>query len=64
MIRLINDSGVLGKKISSLDNVSFATMIEAIHEVQNNLGITGTTAKEAATTIEGSVSSMKGAYME
>lgn len=62
MIRLINDSGVLGKKISSLDNVSFATMIEAIHEVQNNLGITGTTAKEATTTIEGSVSSMKGAW--
>lgn len=62
MIRLINDSGVLGKKISSLDNVSFATMIEAIHEVQNNLGITGTTAKEAATTIEGSVNSMKGAW--
>lgn len=62
MIRLINDSGVLGKKISSLDNVSFATMIEAIHAVQNNLGITGTTAKEAATTIEGSVNSMKGAW--
>lgn len=62
MIRLINDSGVLGEKISSLDNVSFATMIEAIHAVQNNLGITGTTAKEAATTIEGSVNSMKGAW--
>lgn len=62
MIRLINDSGVLGEKISSLDGVSFATMIEAIHEVQNNLGITGTTAKEAATTIEGSVNSMKGAW--
>lgn len=62
MIRLINDSGVLEKKISSLDGVSFATMIQAIHQVQENLDITGTTAKEAATTIEGSVNSMKGAW--
>lgn len=62
MIRLINDSGVLGEKISSLDGVSFATMIQAIHEVQRNLGITGTTADEAATTIEGSVNSMKAAW--
>lgn len=44
MIRLINDSGVLGEKIESLDNVTFDQMIEAIHKIQDNLGITGTTA--------------------
>lgn len=54
MIRLINDSGVLGEKIDSLDNVTFDQMIEAIHKVQDNLGITGTTALEAGTTISGS----------
>ena len=51
MIRLINDSGVLGEKIESLDNVTFDQMIEAIHKIQDNLGITGTTALEAGTTI-------------
>lgn len=44
MIRLINDSGVLGEKIESLDNVTFDQMIEAIHKIQDNLCITGTTA--------------------
>ena len=58
MIRLINDSGVLGEKIESLDNVTFDQMIEAIHKIQDNLGITGTTALEAGTTILGSWSSL------
>ena len=48
MIRLINDSGILEKKIDSLDGVSFDQMIQAIHVVQQNLGVTGTTAAEAA----------------
>ena len=66
MARLINDSGVLGKNIkvtaSTVNSVSFDKMIEAIHKVQENLGITGTTAKEAADTISGSVNSMKSAW--
>lgn len=62
MIRLINDSGVLGEKIDSLDNVTFDQMIEAIHKVQDNLGITGTTAKEAGTTISGSWSSVQALF--
>lgn len=62
MIRLINDSGILNEKISSLDNVTFDQMIQAIHKVQENLGITGTSAKEASTTIEGSVNSAKAAW--
>lgn len=41
---------------------SFADMVEAIHVVQESMGITGATAAEAATTIEGSVNSMKAAW--
>ena len=37
-------------------------MYQAIHVVQGELGITGTTAKEASTTIQGSVSAMKSAW--
>lgn len=62
MIRLINDSGVLGEKIESLDNVTFDQMIEAIHKIQDNLVITGTTALEAGTTISGSWSSVQALF--
>lgn len=62
MIRLINDSGVLGEKIESLDNVTFDQMIEAIHKIQDNLGIAGTTALEAGTTISGSWSSVQALF--
>lgn len=62
MIRLINDSGVLGEKIESLDNITFDQMIEAIHKIQDNLGITGTTALEAGTTISGSWSSVQALF--
>lgn len=62
MIALINDSGILNEKISSLDGITFDQMIMAIHAVQDELGITGTTADEAASTIQGSISSMRGAW--
>lgn len=62
MIRLINDSGILHKKIKNLDNITFDQIILAIHKVQDNIGITGTTALEAEDTIEGSVNSMKAAW--
>lgn len=62
MIRLINDSGILNEKISDLDNVTFDQMIQAIHVIQQNLGITGTSAEEAGKTIEGSVNSAKAAW--
>lgn len=39
----------------------FADTVKAIHAVQESLGITGTTAKEAATTMSGSFASMKAA---
>lgn len=62
MIRLINDSGVLNEKIESLDNVTFDQMISAIHQIQENLDITGTSAKEAGTTIEGSWNSIQALF--
>lgn len=44
------------------DISSYADIVQAIHEVQNEMGITGTTAKEASETISGSISAMKSAW--
>ena len=66
MARLINDSGVLGDTFvataENVNEVSFDKIIEAIHVVQTNMGITGTTAAEAASTIQGSISMMSAAW--
>lgn len=66
MARLINDSGVLGDSMKvtaeNVKDVPFDKMIEAIHQVQTEMGITGTTSKEASSTIEGSVNSAKAAW--
>lgn len=66
MARLINDSGVLGDSMKvtaeNVNNVSFDKMIEAIHVIQDRMGITGTTAKEASETISGSMNSAKAAF--
>ena len=51
----------LGVTVDSTD-MSFANIVNAIHVVQANMGIMGTTAKEASTTIQGSISSMKSAW--
>ena len=60
MQRLLDDA----EKISGIeyDISSYADIVDAIHVVQTEMGITGTTAKEASTTIQGSVSSMKSAW--
>lgn len=66
MARLVNDSGVLGSAIkvtaNTINSVSFDKIIEAIHKTQENLDITGTTSKEAASTVQGSVNSMKASW--
>lgn len=64
MLRLVNDAKISKDKIESLDDVSFADIIKAIHKIQQNLKITGTTSKEAATTLEGSAGSMKAAFQD
>ncbi len=60
MQRLLEDA----EKISGIeyDISSYADIVDAIHVVQTEMGITGTTAKEASTTIQGSIDSMKSAY--
>ena len=60
MARLLEDATALSGveyDISSLSDV-----YEAIHVIQDELGITGTTAKEAGETISGSLSAMKAAW--
>lgn len=65
MVDLINASGVLDHqltKTSDLADVGFGTMIEAIQKVQEDMGVAGTTAKEAMGTMEGSVTAAKAAW--
>lgn len=60
MERLLADA----QKISGVKyNVeSFSDIVDAIHVIQTEMDITGTTAKEASTTIQGSVNSAKSAW--
>lgn len=44
------------------DISSYSDIVQAIHVVQTEMGITGTTAKEAASTISGSFGMLKGAW--
>ena len=60
MQRLLDDA----QKISGVkyDISSYSDVVQAIHVMQEEMGIAGTTSKEAASTISGSISSMKGAW--
>lgn len=60
MQRLLEDA----EKISGIhyEIGNFADMTAAIHVIQNELGITGTSAEEASKTIQGSLNSMKAAW--
>ena len=60
MERLLSDA----QKISGVkyDISSYADIVDAIHVVQTEMGITGTTAKEASETISGSTAAMKSAW--
>ena len=68
MARLINDMGILNEKVTvgkkgNFETVaSFDVMIEAIHKAQTQLGIAGTSAKEAGSTIEGSMNMAKASW--
>ena len=60
MERLLADATALSG--IEYDINSLADVYEAIHVIQTELDITGTTAKEASTTISGSIASMKSAW--
>ena len=68
MKRLVSDAAKLTDVQKELgvtvdaNSLSFGNIVNAISVVQKQMGITGTTSKEAATTIEGSVSSAKAAW--
>lgn len=68
MARLIQDASEmtdvqekLGITVDS-SSTSFGNVVNAISVMQESMGIAGTTAKEAATTIEGSGNAMKAAW--
>ena len=60
MQRLLDDA----EKVSGVkyDISSYADIVDAIHVVQTEMEITGTTAKEASSTISGSLASMQSAW--
>lgn len=68
MERLIKDASKMKDVQKELgvtvdeSSMSFGNIVNAISVMQKSMGIAGTTSKEAATTIEGSVNSMKAAW--
>ena len=70
MERLVTDAEKLNKKFKATRdengklNASYADIVDAIHIVQQNMGITGTSAEEASTTIQGSMASVKAAWQD
>lgn len=63
MQRLLSDAEKLPAAMGrEFDLNNYADVVEAIHLVQDEMGIAGATAAEASTTIEGSVNSMKAAW--
>lgn len=65
MLRLIEDANELRRaqgETADLTIDSFADIVTAIHTVQTELGITGTSAEEASQTVEGSVNAAKAAW--
>lgn len=68
MARLINESGVLGDTMEAtaenVNDIPFHVMVEAIHEIQNEMGVTGTTVLEAEETVSGSFGMMKASLQD
>lgn len=60
MERLLEDAEAISGVHYDIN--SYADIVEAIHQVQSSMEITGTTAKEASTTISGSMDSMKASW--
>ncbi|VHG97108.1 phage protein [Streptococcus pyogenes] len=63
MKRLLSDAeklpAAMGKKF---DLSNYADVVEAIHLVQDNMGIAGVAAEEAKTTFSGSLAAMKSSF--
>lgn len=62
LLKKANEINKAHGKMSDYAIDSYADIVEAIHVVQEEMGITGTTAAEAADTIQGSAASVKAAW--
>jgi len=62
MQRLLDDAGKISGQEYDMSNLN--DVYEAIHVIQGELDITGTTAEEASKTISGSFNSMKAAFTD
>ena len=60
MQRLLEDASAIAG--IDFDISSYADVVQAINVIQTEMGITGTTAKEAGSTIQGSIASMGAAW--
>lgn len=60
MQRLLEDAQAISGV--EYDISSYADVVAAINTIQTNMGITGTTANEAASTVSGSIGQMKAAW--
>lgn len=60
MQRLLDDAGKIAGTKFNID--SYADVIEAIHVMQESMGIAGTTMEEGSKTISGSINQLKGAW--
>ena len=60
MQRLLDTASEISKV--EYDITNYADIVDAIHVIQDEMGLAGATAEEAATTIEGSVNTMKAAW--
>ena len=68
MARLINETGVMGKSFETtaenVKDIPFDKMIEAVHKIQEEMGVTGTTSKEAMETVSGSIGMAKASLQD
>ncbi len=61
MQRLVKDAAKIDKSVDA-NSLSYANIVKAIHAVQTEMGIYGTTQKEAEKTITGSLNAMKSSW--
>lgn len=62
MLQLAKDVGVVDESMQSFGDMSFEQVIESIHKLQEQLGITGNAQEEAGKTIQGSMAMTKATW--
>ena len=66
MARLVNDAGLMEDGFvataQNINDVPFDKIIESINAIQTKMGVSGTTAREAETTISGSIGMLQSSF--